>query len=496
MENDQLVASVDLGSNSFHMLVARIHAGQVQVVDRMKEMVRLAGGLDEDGRLTEASMERALDCLRRFGQRLRDMPPGSVRVVGTNTLRRAKNGRAFVRRAELAIGHPVEIIAGREEARLVYLGVAHSDVPVDGRRLVVDIGGGSTELIIGERFDPVQMESVPLGCVSVTRAHFATTLVDEGSLRRAEQWARLELAPFEKAFRHRGWVRALGSSGSARSLGAVSAANGWSDGTITVDSLAEIRKAILKAGRLDKLDLQGLSQERRPVFVGGFVVMQAVFEALRIDEMHISDGALREGLIYDWLGREKQDDVRSTTVRRLQEMFTVDRDHAERVCETADLLFEKVRQDWKLERTDRTILSVASSLHEIGLAISHSGYHHHGAYVLENADMPGLTRSAQQWVATLVRAHRRKFKANRFELIEEGERSRAMRLTVLLRLAALLHRNRSRRLQLPEMALQVKDRKIDMVFPANWLERHPLTATDLEREKAYLSMLDFELSFR
>lgn len=503
MREGEVVAAVDLGSNSFHMLVARIHAGQIQVIDRMKEMVRLAGGLGDDGRLNADAMARGITCLERFGQRLAGMPRGSVRIVGTNTLRAAKNGAEFIRKAEQAIGHPVEIIAGREEARLVYLGVAHSDVAVDGQRLVVDIGGGSTELIIGQGFRPRKTESVPLGCVSLTRAFFADGRIDKQRLQRAERRAEIELSPYKEEYRKAGWQRAVGSSGSARALAAVAVANGWSESGITRESLAQIRKEIVRVGHIDELELEGLSDERRPVFVGGFVAMQAVFAALKIERMAISDGALREGLVYDWLDRDEHDDIRRATVKRLQKMFSVDVGHADRVAETAGQLFRIVAKDWGFAKGPEDVeappfgdwLDTAARLHEIGLAIAHSGYHHHGAYVLAHADMPGLTRAAQAVVASLVHAHRRKFKANRFELLDEAARPDAMRLTTLLRLAVLLHRDRAPRAHLPNLSLTAEGNRLHVRFPEDWLDEHPLTVTDLEREQDYLAMSNFELGF-
>jgi exopolyphosphatase/guanosine-5'-triphosphate,3'-diphosphate pyrophosphatase len=502
MQDGEVIASVDLGSNSFHMLVARVEAGQLQVIDRMKEMVRLAGGLDEHGYLSQAAIERGLDCLRRFGQRLSGMRRGRVRIVGTNTLRAAKNGSTFIRRAQHAIGHPIEIIGGREEARLVYLGVAHSDVPVDGRRLVIDIGGGSTELIIGEGFEPVRMESVPLGCVRLTNDHFHDGKYDKSRMLKAERRAELELMSYQRAYRQMGWSRAVGSSGTARSLATVAEANGWGDGSLTLAALDSIRRAVLKAGKHDKLSLAGLSEDRRPVFVGGLVAMRAIFEALGIERMAISDGALREGLIYDWIDRDDFDDVRDLTVGRLQRMFNVDAEHAGRVANTAAHLWRQVEADWgpTAEETAESLpvdawLDVAARLHEVGLAISHSGYHHHGAYVLENADMPGLTRLAQAAVASLVHAHRRKFKPARFELLDEEMKPLVQRLAVILRLAVLFHRDRGE-VAVPEgLTLSATGRRLALQFADGWLDSHPLTVADLERERDYVANCGFELAF-
>lgn len=503
MQDDMLVAAVDLGSNSFHMLVARIHAGQVQVIDRMKDMVRLAGGLQPDGYLSEEAIERGLASLTRFGQRLAGMPRGSVRIVGTNTLRAAKNGAEFIRRGERAIGHAIEIIAGREEARLVYLGVARSDIPIDGTRLVVDIGGGSTELILGRGTRPDKMESVPIGCVALMREFFADGDFSPGRLARAKTRAELELSPYKGAYRRLGWVRAVGSSGTARALASVAEANGWGDGRITASGLAEIHAAVAKAGSLDKLDLAGLTEDRKPVFVGGLIAMQAVFSALGIEQMYVSDGALREGLVYDWLDRSDHDDIRAATVQRLQHLFTVDIAHADRVAKTTGMLFEQVADDWALRSQPEAIeaprfavwLEIAARLHEIGLAVSHSGFHHHGAYILNYADMPGLTRPAQTIIASLVHVHRRKMKPQRFDQVDDGLRAQVIRLAVILRLAVLLHRDRSARSRLPELKLQAKQDALHIRFEEGWLASHPLTAMDLELERAYLAMADFELSY-
>lgn len=503
MQNDTVVAAVDLGSNSFHMLIARISNGQVQVIDRMKEMVRLAGGLQPDGSLAEDAMERGIACLTRFGQRVSGMPQGSVRIVGTNTLRAAKNGEQFIKRAEKAIGHPIEIIAGREEARLVYLGVAQSEIPIEGARLVVDIGGGSTELILGKAKKPFRMESVPIGCVALTRDFFADGIFTAARIDHAKTRAELELSPYKMAYLKAGWAQAVGSSGTARSLAAVIQANEWGNGSITAEGLDKIQRAVLEAGSLSELKLPGLSDDRKPVFVGGLVAMRAVFDALKIEEMRVSDGALREGLVYDWLDRDVHDDIRIATVRRLQRLFTVDSRHADRVARTAANLLKQVANDWDLNCHPDSIeaprfsvwLDMAARLHEIGLAVSHSGYHHHGAYILSYADMPGLTRPAQKIIASLVHTHRRKFKLQRFDGVEDRIKEQIIRLSVVLRLAVLLHRDRSPRPNLSRVRLLASGKKLQVTFPKGWLDKRPLTRVDLELEQNYLDSSNIELSF-
>jgi len=503
MQNDSLVAAVDLGSNSFHMLIARVSDGQVQVIDRMKEMVRLAGGLQSNGSLAEDAMERGVACLTRFGQRVSGMPQGSVRIVGTNTLRAAKNGAQFISRGEKAIGHPIEIIAGREEARLVYLGVARSEIPLNGDRLVVDIGGGSTELILGKGIRPFKMESVPIGCVALMRDFFADGKFNAAKMDHAKTRAELELSPYKMAYLKAGWAQAIGSSGTARALATVIKANGWGTGSITTEGLDKIHAVVLKAGSLSELKLSGLSDDRKPVFVGGLIAMQAVFAALKIDQMLVSDGALREGLVFDWLDRDDHDDIRIATVRRLQRLFTVDVRHADRVAKTAAQLFKQISPAWGLDCHPESIdapryavwLDMAARMHEIGLAVSHSGYHHHGAYILSYADMPGLTRPAQLIISSLVHTHRRKFKLQRFDEVEDRFREKIIKLSVVLRLAVLLHRDRSPRSNLSKIRLEAGKGKLHIHFAPNWLKTRPLTRVDLELEQNYLAMADISLSF-
>ena len=482
------LAAIDLGSNSFHMVIMRIQDGQPIVLDRLKEMVRLGDGLGEDGTLKPAAEERALACLKRFGQRLHDMPLGSVRAVGTNTLRRANNSGSFLQLAEEALGHPIEVIAGREEARLIYLGVAHTDLDTDERRLVIDIGGGSTEVIVGLGHTPEFMESMPLGCVSMTQRFFADGLLTRETLKRAENEARLETRPYEYAFRHHRWQRAIGSSGSAKALANVCQQQGWCPaGTLTREGMERIRKAIIRTGHIDQLQLAGLSEERRPVFVGGYVVMQAVFDAFKIEQMFISEGALREGLIYERLDRERGIDVSSATLERLQRDFRVDRAHAMRVADTAQRLFDQVSGAWTLSPTsDGALLRQAALLHEIGMMIAHNGYHEHAGYVIGNADMPGFSLSEQQRLASLVRGHRRRLRRSWLSEQPADERNSNLRLLVLLRLAVTLHRTRSPRSHLPAIQMQVNQHQVTLDFPSGWLERNPLTLSDLQREAEYL----------
>lgn len=488
------VAAIDLGSNSFHMIVARIVDGEVHMLDRLRESVRLAGGLDEHNRLSDEARERALECLSRFGQRVRDLPRGSVRIVGTNTLRKAQNSGGFLHEAQQVLGHPIEIISGVEEARLIYLGVSHSLASVTGRRLVVDIGGGSTELIIGEGFDPLYLESLYMGCVSMTGAYFGDGKIGAKAWRRAVIAARLELRPVGRSYRQIGWGSSVGASGTLLAVARVVGEMGWSDDGITLDSLYALRDAMIDAGSIKKLDLAGLSKERARVFPGGVAVLQGVFEGLNIERMSVSDGALREGLIYDLLGRLRHEDVRGRTIKGLMSRFQVDGAHAQRVRRTALTLLEQGAERWELYEDHADMLEWAALLHEVGLAIAHSQYHKHGAYLIGNADLPGFSQQEQRALAALVRAHRRKFPLDVFEEIAEDQRQALLHLAVLLRLAVLFHRSRGD-YDIPIQRVGAGEGVLQLAFEDGFLDEHPLTQGDLEYEREYLGTAGFQLDW-
>ena len=488
-----VVAALDLGSNSFHMIVAQMMDGRLHVLDRLQEMVRLGGGLDAHGRLGSAARARALACLARFGQRLRGFGHGSVRAVGTNTLRRMHRSGVFLAAAERALGHPIEIIAGREEARLIYQGMAHS-WPDDGNpRLVVDVGGGSTEIIIGQGFDAITMESLYMGCVSMTDAYLGDGVITERTMSRAETAARLELNPVQSQFR-RGWETAIGTSGTIRSVRSVLRAHGWTDGTITPAALRRLRAALIAARHVDRLRLPGLGADRAPVFAGGVAILTAVHESLGIRRMQVAEGALREGLLYELAGRLRHEDVRERTVAMLARRFHVDADQAARVGRTAGEEFAQVAHTWGLSGDDERLLSWAARLHEIGLAVAHSQYHKHGAYLAEKSDLPGFSWQTQQQLAAIIRGHRRKFPVDVFDALPAQNRSAASYLCVLLRLAVLLHRPRTG--NVPKgLKLRAEKRSLQVKFARGWLRQHPLTAADLEQESAWLRAAGINLEF-
>jgi len=494
----ELAAAVDLGSNSFHLLVARVEGDRLVVIDRLKERVRLAAGLGPDGRLSQESQDRALACLDRFGQRLRDMPPGSVRAVGTNTLRRAKNRPAFLEQAHAALGHPIEVVSGREEARLVYLGVAHSVAdPVPGaRRLVVDIGGGSTEIIIGENLQPLAAESMYMGCVGYSLRFFPEGRLTEDAFQQAFIAARLEMEPHKKRFRAMGWERALGSSGTILAVEEVLRAQGWGS-RITDKALRRLRKAMVAAGHVDKLALAGLQPERLSVFAGGVAILQGVLRSLHLETLEAATGTIREGALFDQLGRRHQQDARDATVLDLVARWSIDALQASRVERTARVLLARVAAPWDLRDPELAkALSWAARLHELGLTIGHSGYHRHGAYVLAQADMPGFSRQDQEVLGILVRSHRRKLRVEDFAGLPLALRRRVLRLAVLLRVAVRLHRSRSDR-PLPPLVVRASRDKLAATlflgFEPGWLAEHPLTTADLDRERAYQELVKHHL---
>jgi len=488
-----VLAAVDLGSNSFHMVVARYSHGQLVIVDRLREAVRLAAGLDDQGRLSREAIGRALQCLERFGQRLSDMKAERVRVVGTNTLRKAKRKGAFLDRAREALGHPIEIISGVEEARLIYLGVAHTTPSEGGHRLVVDIGGGSTELIIGEGLAAKRLESLYMGCVSMSAQHFADGAITEKRMKRARTAAQLEIEPVMARFRRTEWDTAFGASGTMRSVADTLAAQGRPAGQVTRDGVEWLLGECLKAGDTAKLKLPGLAADRQEILPGGLAILVELFDMLGIESLRVADGALREGLLYDLLGRLTDEDARSRSVRALEARFHVDVTQADRVEATALAFLRQVRADWKLdEPLAELALRWSARLHEVGLDIAHSHYHKHGAYLLANADLPGFPREEQALLAALVGSHRRKLNVAQIEDLVPPWHLKAEFLIVLLRLAVLLHRGRGPR-ALPEIGLRPKGRSLECAFPKGWLEAHPLTAADLEQEVEILRGAGFRL---
>lgn len=476
MQQQPILAAVDLGSNSFRLQVARVENDQLYMLDSLREPVRLAAGLGADKKLDAEAQQRALTCLERFGERLRDLPPEAVRAVGTNSLRVAKNAADFLKRAEAALGFPIEVIAGREEARLIYLGVAHGLPHSDDRRLVMDIGGGSTEFIVGQGLEPLKLESLFMGCVSYSQRYFSDGKIGKSSLKQAELAARNELQTIQLEFARGNWEQALGSSGTARVLCDILEQNGYSEGGITRAGLEQLRSALLKAGDVNKLELQGLKTDRIPVLPGGFAIMYAAFCELGIEQMQPALGALREGVLYDLLGRFHHNDMRDVTVRQFMRRYHVDLHQAKRVGQLALQLAHQFLGE-QPDEAALQLLGWVASLHEIGISVAHSGYHKHTAYILKNADMPGFSKKEQDRLSMLALVHRGRL--NKLGSMPHGEVDLA--LVMALRLAVLFSRNRSE-LSLPALHGSFSGTKFHLALPADWLAQSPLTGTALEGE--------------
>lgn len=491
---DELIAAVDLGSNSFHMIVARLNGGTVQILDRLRESVRLAAGLEADGKLSVEAQRRACECLSRFGQRLQGLPRDSVRAVGTNTLRKAGNAASLLAAGEQALGHPIVVISGVEEARLIYLGVAHSLADDGAQRLVIDIGGGSTEFIIGAHYEPLYLESLHIGCVSLSRTHFDDGHITPKRFAAAELAAHMELQSIEARYQALGWDVVIGASGTIRSVDNLLKTMDIAAEGITLRYLKQLRDLMIKAEHIKRLNLEGLSQDRAPVFPGGLAILIAVFEALKIDCMQVANGALREGLLYDQIGRIKNQDIRDHSAAILAARNHVDPAQAERVRRTALLLLSQVASRWELAGGIGTrFLTWAAQLHEIGLDIAHTQHHKHGAYVVEHADLMGFALEEQRLLAALIRGQRRKFPVEIFQNLLKKWQQPALYLAVLLRLAVVLHRSRSET-PLPQIDIEAENKSLRMTFPPEWLDQHPLTKAELEKEINYLKPAGFKFA--
>ncbi len=490
METPPTIAAIDLGSNSFRLQVGNVVDDQIYPLDSMREPVRLAAGLTADKHLDDAAQARAIECLKRFGERLRGLPPGAVRAVGTNTLRVAKNAGEFMPRFEAALGFPIEVVAGREEARLIYLGVVRSLPATPEKRLVVDIGGGSTEFIIGAGYQPHKLESLYMGCVSYSLRFFPGGRISKSSMKQAELAARIEVETIRKQFSRKHWQQAVGSSGTARSIADILEANGWSESGITGDGMGRLRAALLKAGDAAKAALPGLREDRITVLPGGFAIMSAIVAELGVEHMALANGAMRQGILWDMVGRAHHRDMRELTVRQFMKRYHVESNHAHRVERLALALFEQLAGGDKAQRQYPSLmLSWAARLHEIGFTVAHTGYHKHSAYIIGHADMPGFSRMEQGQLSLLVLAHRGSLDKLRGMVAKDIDWTPLL----ALRLAALLHRSHSE-VRLPAMHASKKKSTFTVELDVRWLAANPLTAAELRDEIKAWNKLGIELS--
>ncbi|MCL2076226.1 MAG: Ppx/GppA family phosphatase [Betaproteobacteria bacterium] len=491
----ETIAAVDLGSNSFRLQVGRVVEGQIYPLDSLKETVRLAGGLTTGKILERSAMERGLATLERFGERLRSLKGGAVRAVATDTLRVARNSQDFLAAGEAALGFPIEIIPGREEARLIYIGTIHSLPAAAHKRLVVDIGGGSTEFIIGRKESPILMSSLYMGSVGYTLRYFPGGRVDKKRLTEAKTSAAKDTERIKHVYTQQGWKEAVGSSGTARALVDLLEANHLNpDGMtgITREGLEKLAAMLCKAGSIDAFNVPGVRADRLPILPGGLAIMMAIFEEFNLTEMNYADGALRLGVLYDLLGRFQHHDMRAATVKQFVRRYQVEHRQAERVRETAlDILFRLKRG--ATDETDEEILFLdwAATLHEIGISVAHTGYHKHGAYILTFADMPGFSNKDRARLATLVLGHRGKLD----KLLDLPREDMVWRQLFCLRLAALLHRDRGGR-SLPAYVARAANQGFTFEIPTRWLEANPWTAAALTEEAQMWRQTGFDFKVK
>lgn len=498
-----LVAAVDLGSNSFRMLVAQAvntpSGTQLRPIDTLRETVRLAAGLTENKLLGNDAYQRGLIAIRRFGERIRGFDPSNVRAVATNTLRVAKNAQQFVRDAEEALGFPIEVIAGVEEARLIYIGAAHEVQAVQGNRLVVDIGGGSTEFIIGKGYEPKLMESLYIGCVSHSLRFFPKGNIDAHAFKEAELAARREIQVISGAYLKSGWSQVIGSSGTARALADLIGSNDFNghgdgeSGLITREGLKNLKKHLLKYEHVNQVELIGLKDDRRAVWPGGLAIMLAAFDELGIEEMEVTDAALRSGVLYDLLGRSQHHDMRYVTVEQFMQRYAVDREQADRVSKLAADFLKQLPKPESENRADNVaLLQWAANLHEIGLSISHNGYHKHSAYIAGNADMPGFSKNDQARLASLLIGH-----TGKLGKLANNHSFEDWRMLFCLRLAQVLCRGRNDT-SFPKVKVSELDGSYSVCLPRDWVAEHPLTEFSLLKEAAEWERVgrSYQISFK
>ncbi len=490
-------AAIDLGSNSFHMVMAEAEGDGFRVVDSMRSPVRLGAGLDAEKKLNAPTRERALDTLSRFAERLRGVPRKNISVVGTNTLRRAKNSKGFINDAYEILEKRIEIISGREEARLIYGSVAHTLPNKSQRRLVLDIGGGSTELVVGDNEIPDLMESINIGCVSASEAWFGDNKIDTWRFKGAIVHAELELQPVASAFINSGWDEVIGCSGTLKAASRILAELSLTDGDITLSALKKLQKILVKSGNVDKLGLESVGRDRLQVIAGGIAILIAIMKTLKIKQITVSQVALREGLLFEMIGKARHINFQKQTINNLIKLYRIDTTHADRVADTATRLFKKACKNWKLDpEGDLTLLCWACQLHEIGMSVAHSQYHKHGAYLLENSDMLGFTRAEQAALALLVRFHRRKLDREAYQQLPKSDRERLIMLTALIRIATLLHRSRQatrKASELDELSFSFKSGRIEVSVSEEWQETHPLSSAVLQDEAKHLKNMEIEL---
>ena len=489
------VAALDLGSNSFHLVVARIVAHSVQTLHKVKLRVRLAEGLDKNDLLDEEAFTRGIQALESLADSLKGFSPDTVRIVATNTLRKATNAKSFIKQARSILPYPIEVIAGIEEARLIYQGVAHT-VENTGQRLIVDIGGGSTEFVIGEGFNPKLLRSLQLGSVTSNKRFFKQGELKPKTFSKAITAAQQELSLIAGKFRKLGWQSCICTSGTARAISLVAEELDLDDivNGITLNHLTQIMDYCCEAGNLEDLKFECLEESRKQVFAAGLSILVAIFKSLSIKSFQFSPAALREGVLYEMEDRLEHKDIRERTALSLATRYDVDIDQAKRVLKTTLKIYDSLAKDWQIKNRElRSLLGWAALLHEVGLQINSRGVQKHSAYILQHAEMPGFNQEQQLLIGTLVRFHRKKIRVTEIDEFSNYETDQVYKLIALLRLGALLNIRRQDDI-LPDITFQIKSSSLKVNFPKEWLDNDLLFQADLDTEMDYLTALGMTLT--
>jgi len=484
---ESLLAAIDLGSNSFHLIIAKSEFGELRPVQALAEKVQL-GETSSAEMLTSGAIARGLACLERFKQLIDSTTPAKLRIVGTNALRRAKNRQDFIEPAEQILGAPIDVIYGREEARLIYLGVAHTLSDDEDMRLVVDIGGGSTEFILGERFEPMRLESLQMGCVSYGEAFFPDGKITKERFDAAYHRARIEVSHIRRNYHSESWQEAVGSSGTLRAIETLITMAGHREKGIDRAALGELKKQLLTFTHVDEINLEGLSDSRKSVVTAGLAITMGIFDGLQIPLMRTSTGALREGVIYDLIGRFSHEDVRTRTISAMQQRYSVDQTIADLVTHRVALLADAMRETWQLDPSDIELLEWAGALHEIGVAVSQKNYSQHSAYLVLNTDLPGFAEQDQATMAALIAGLKGKVRSEVLDPISKRKRKTVARMIVLLRLAVILKHVEALE-ALPDLSVSGAEETLTLTFPEQWGADHPLTIWEIEQSTPAMERL-------
>lgn len=489
-----LYAVIDLGSNSFHMLITRQLADSVQIVDKVKRKVRLASGLDNSNHLSKAAIARGLECLSFFAERLQDIPKENVKIVATATVRLAANKDEFLQQANKVLGQNIQLLTGEEEAQYIYQGVAFTSCGPENR-LVFDIGGASTEIIVGHGTKPLNVVSLNIGCVTFLTQFFPEQKITAKAFEQAIQQATLQIQPYVSNYQQVGWQIVLGGSGTMQALAEMLLFAGKPP-IITHDYLFQVRQKLIEQESISAINIEGLTSERAAVFPSGLAILIALFEQFAVDKLQLSSGALREGLLYQMLPKHKETDIRQHAINSLMERFHVDKQHANTVLTQAVSLYDSVKEEWQLTNTNNlSLLKASCQLHEIGLLIDFKHHQKHNAYIINHSDLPGFDVAEKQLLSCLVQQYKGDINTRTLKQQACCDLEEANKLLAILRLSVILCRRRKDDV-LPHYSCYAKGNEVFLCLPDAWLVKHPLIADELLQEADHIAAIALTLTIQ